>query len=436
MRIGFFTDRYLPQTDGIVYSIETFRTELEALGHEVYVIAPAPGLRYKEVHKHVVRFPAVKGLFFEDYLTSLFFPPQATRRLDKLKLDVIHYHTPSPLGLLGAYYAIRNNIPLVTTYHTDLFEYVKHYPSVLPGTIALSLLAPVVTGGGLPEYRTSLSSIKPERDIDRWNQKIVERGVTLVHNHCDAVITPSLKMEHQLQSWKTKSKIVTLPTGVEKITTTSRDIAAVRHKYGLGPSDEVVLFVGRIGGEKNVELLLAAFNIVAAKRPNSKLILAGEGPDRKELMDRLSKTPLRDRVIFTGHIPRGQLGALYAVSSLFAFPSMADTQGLVVNEAACAGLPIVMVDHEVAEVVHNHQNGLFARNNPRDFAAKIIAILKDPKRHEAMSRRSVELGQEFTPGKQAAKLLRLYQEVIARHHEQPKSQLAARFEQFWRRRDS
>src|SRR6266567_8184241 len=124
MRIGFFSDRYLPLTDGIAYSMEDARRELEKLGHEVYIFAPKPGLRYHETSPRVIRFPAVKGLFFDDYRTSLFFPPQTSRQIDKLKLDLIHFHTPGQIGLFGAVYALRHNVPLVTTYHTDLYEYV------------------------------------------------------------------------------------------------------------------------------------------------------------------------------------------------------------------------------------------------------------------------------------------------------------------------
>src|ERR1035437_5087340 len=134
MRIGFFTDFYRPQINGISFSIDTFREEMEKLGHEVYVFAPAPGLRrYKEKDKRVIRFPSLKGIFFDDYLTSLFFPPQALSKIEKLKLDIIHCHTPSQIGLLGVYFAVHSDTPLVMTYHTDLYEYVKHYPGVLPG---------------------------------------------------------------------------------------------------------------------------------------------------------------------------------------------------------------------------------------------------------------------------------------------------------------
>jgi glycosyltransferase involved in cell wall biosynthesis len=111
------------------------------------------------------------------------------------------------------------------------------------------------------------------------------------------------------------------------------------------------------------------------------------------------------------------LGAIYELADVLGFPSVTDTQGMVVNEAANAGAPIVMVDPEISEVVKDGENGFIARNSSRDFAAKIITILADNNLRRAMSKRSVELAREVSAGKQAAKLLRLYEETIEQHNE-------------------
>jgi 1,2-diacylglycerol 3-alpha-glucosyltransferase len=415
MKIGFFSDRYLPLTDGIAYSIESFRTELEAMGHEVYIFAPKPNLRYKEPSKHIIRFPAVKGLFWEDYMSSFFFPPQAVKQVEKLKLDIVHFHTPGQLGMFGAYFALRHNIPLVTTYHTDLYEYVKHYPAVLPGTIALSMLAPVITGGGMDEYRTAMSSIKPERSIDNWNQKIVERGVTLIHNHCDLVIAPSAKMERQLKSWKTTSPIAILPTGVDEITTTSAKIDEVRAQYDLSVHDQVILFVGRIGTEKNISLLIKSFNTVAKKNSAAKLVLVGSGDDLDVFQAQAAKSRFADRILFTGRLDRPELGAIYRIAAVFAFPSLGDTQGLVIPEAALAEVPVVMVDPAITEVVKDGVSGYFAKKTAKDLAAKILAVLNNEAKRRQMGRASRKLALEYGASQQAAKLLRLYQTTIEQH---------------------
>jgi 1,2-diacylglycerol 3-alpha-glucosyltransferase len=415
MNIGLFSDSYLPNLDGISYSIETFRTELEKRGHNVFVFAPAPGIRYKERSSNVIRFPAVKGLFYDDYLTSMFFPPQALQKIKKHKLDVIHFHTPSQIGLLGAYFALRNHVPLVSTYHTDLYEYVSHYPQVLPGTIALSLLAPLVTRGGLQDFRQAISSIKPERNIDAWNKKIVVRGITTLHNNCDYVIAPSRKIERQLRSWHTTSPIRILPTGVDKITTNSRAVTAFKSRYNITTNDKLILFVGRLGSEKNIELLLSAFALVLKDVSTAKLVIVGRHDHQTKLAKLAAELGVEDRTIFTGFVDHSKLGAIYESATVFAFPSRTDTQGLVLHEAAGAGLPIVMIDKDITEVVRHNVNGFFARNTARDMAKKLGTILKDEALRASMGVASVKLAAEFSATRQAIELEKLYKSAVTGH---------------------
>ena len=100
MRIGIFSDTYTPQMSGIVVVIDIFRRNMAKLGHEVVVFAPKP-LGYKEDDPNVVRFNALPGLFYDDYLTSVFFSPVALRHIKKKQLDIILILTPRQIGLLG-----------------------------------------------------------------------------------------------------------------------------------------------------------------------------------------------------------------------------------------------------------------------------------------------------------------------------------------------
>ena len=416
MRIGFFSDRYLPFTDGIACSMEDARRELEARGHEVYIFAPKPNRRYREASPRITRFPAVKGLFFDDYRCSLFYPPRARRHVDTLDLDLIHFHTPGQVGMFGAYYARRNGIPLVTTYHTDLYEYVTHYPSVLPGVVALSILTPFVTGVGDGQRRASLSCVRPGRSVDRWNQRIVERCMTLIHNHCDLVITPSVKMEAQLRGWRTTSRIATLPSGVDEIPTTEAEVRAARRQFGIAEDEQVVLYVGRIGSEKNLGLLIEAFGHVAARCPRARLLLIGPGDEEGGFRAQAAATAYADRVTFTGRMKRESLGAFYALADVFAFPSMCDTQALVVNEAAWAATPLVLADRNISQIFEDGVSGLHATATAADFGDKISQLLEQPPRATAMGLAARGLAMRLTVRTQAAKLARLYEETLIRHH--------------------
>jgi glycosyltransferase involved in cell wall biosynthesis len=419
MRIGFFTDNYLPSHDGIAISINTFKTELEKLGHQVYVIAPAPNLIYKEKSNTILRFPAFKGLFYEDYLTSLFFPPRAIKQLDNLNLDIIHYHTLGQVGFLGAYYGMKRNLPLLTTYHTDYYEYVKHYKNTLPGVIALSLLAPAITGGNLKDYRKAILGIKPEKTVNQWNQKIVESGVKTLLDACDMVIAPSRKIKNQLLSWKTHTEIEVLPTGVDRINATKEDIMYWRQKLELSDEDKIIAFVGRLGSEKNLDLLIDAFEEIKAKSSRAKLlVIGGTGSlteeadiDKKKVMEEYKD----NGIIFTGFVEHNQLGALYELSTVFAFPSMTDTQGLVLNEAAMSGLPIVMIDKEITMIVKNNINGKIVKQNKTELANAITTILNDSKLRSEMSKASIELAKDYSQKNQALKIEKIYKNLIQKY---------------------
>jgi glycosyltransferase involved in cell wall biosynthesis len=275
------------------------------------------------------------------------------------------------------------------------------------------MLTPAVTGGGMSEFRTSLSSIRPEKSVDKWNQKIVQRSITMIHNHCDVVITPSRKMENQLLSWHAKSKIVTLPTGVDRLKTSEHEIAEARKRFGLAANEPVLLSVSRIGTEKNLSMTIRAFDKLSAQWPHLKLLIVGTGDDLEHFKDQASHIKAADRVIFTGLIPHAELGAIYSLATVLLFPSLTDTQGLVLNEAAHAGTPIVMIDGAVAEVLRDGENGFVARNNLRDFAAKINKILSHPKLRESMSKRGQEIAKEYSAVNQAKKLAKVYEDLLA-----------------------
>jgi 1,2-diacylglycerol 3-alpha-glucosyltransferase len=411
MKIGFFSEVYLPKTDGVVYSIETFRHELERRGHEVYIFAPAPSLRYKEKNPRIIRFPAIKGLWFEDYMTKFPWTPQNYRKAKNLKLDLIHVHTPSEIGLFGMSLALKENIPLVTTYHTDLFEYVKHYPQVLPGVLLLTQLLPLLIGQR-QLYRESFPMMRPEKSVDNWNQKIVQHMIPLLNNLCDHVIAPSEKTKKQMLAWKTTSPMSVIPTGVDKLTTNEREIKAYYHKFGLSPADKIVLFVGRLGAEKNIELLLQAFAGVYDRVPEAKLVIVGDNPYRPELEKLAHSLGIAQQVRFTSYIKHDKLGAAYATATAFAFPSLTDTQGLVIHEAAASGIPAVLIDRGITEVVVDDVSGFYAKNNHKDMASKLVRLLTDNALRQRLSVGAITHAANFTAAKQTDKLEHLYKELV------------------------
>lgn len=418
MRIGLFSDTYLPTTNGISYVLQIMQANLEELGHEVYIFAPATNLRADEPddNDHIFRFPAIEGIFFDEQLTSVFFPSRVMKKIKKLDLDVVHFFTPSQIGLMGAAAAIRLDIPLVSQYSTDLYHYVEQYPNVLPGTIALSLTAPFVFKLTPRETIKMMRVFKPEKTITAWHKSMVARLHVMLHDNCDAVIALSRKMQNQLDSWGSSTETTLLPTGVDPIPKASpKDISNFKNKYGITKKDRVLLYVGRLSREKNLDLLVDAFKKISEGNQYVKLMFVGDFDYRKNLEERAADIGISDKVIFPGRILRNKLDIAYSSASIFLFPSTTDTQGLVVHEAAGAGLPLILCDQEVSEVFVKDETGLLASENPADFAAQIQKLLDDPELAIKLGEAAKKRAAQFSEIGQMEQLEKLYQKIIDEH---------------------
>lgn len=431
MRIGLFTDTYRPSINGIVYVIDITKKHLEDLGHEVYVFCPADGVTATKVREDeeygIIRFPSVKGAFYDDYNFSFFFPPWSLRKIRELDLDIIHIFTPGQIGILGINAAYKTGVPLVTQHSTDIYEYVRHYPMVLPGLLMLVPLTPFATKFHGRDIKELIKLYIPRPGVTKWNQDIIEAMVTIVYSRCDKVIALSQKSKNQLESWMDGEEysypIDVLPTGIDALPeATKESLKTFRSKYGFDEDDEIVTYVGRLGAEKNLASLIPMIEEVLESRPKAKLLYVGDFEYKAALEELASKSTASDRIIFTGALPRESLGTVYGATSVFVFPSLTDTQGLVIHEAALAGCPIVLIDKGVSEVVEDGVNGYIA-DSSEDMASKVVAILSDKKLRLTFGQASKKLAGRYTEVKQTKKLETLYIDAIASHTEKRRSSM-------------
>jgi glycosyltransferase involved in cell wall biosynthesis len=389
MRIGFFTDSYLPATHGVEISIETFREELEKMGHEVFVYAPeAPG--YKDKNPNVFRFKSVKIIKNPEMYNAFNFLPvnHEFKDISHLKLDIAHAHSPFSLGILAKYISERQIIPLVYTHHTHYPEYVKAY-------VGEKVLLP---------YLAKIYS-------------------TWFVNNSDAVIAPSLKIKKLLKSYGADEDIpiYVLPTGIDLNTfkKSTIDKEKLRKELDLPVDKKILLFVGRIGKEKNVEFLIEAFNELLKERKDVLLLIVGDGPFLEELKKISQEMKIESFVEFTGRVSHEKVISYYQSADVFLFPSLTDTQGIVILEALGCGTPVVVLKDDAFDgIVLDNKNGFSVKEeSPSLFAQKTNLILSDSSLYNKFSDFAVKTTKNFSKEKVAEKLAGIYEENIKKYYQ-------------------
>ena len=334
MRIAFFADSYKPYLSGVTNTAEILVNELRQLGHKVYVLAPRyPG--HVDNDPDIIRFPSFSGGYPKFRLAI-----PIVRQIPEV--DIIHSHSPFQAGLLARFIAHRRRIPFVYSFHTFFTRYV-HYARFVPTAL---------TKMGIVAYLRAFC-----------------RGA-------DQIITPSEMAKRALRAWHIKQPIAIIPSGVE-LHKYPADLAAarrrLRHKYGIGEHEKVLLYAGRLSKEKNLPFILKAFSQLSTVR--CSLVLVGGGPMEIELKSQKLKVK---SIVLTGEIPYPEILSYYTMGDVFVFSSTTETQGMVLAEAKAAGLPIVaLFAGGLTGSVRSGIDGYLVRRDLDAFVEHIERLLAD-----------------------------------------------------------
>jgi len=375
MRIAMFTDTYTPQVNGVVTSIQAFRSELERQGHEVHIFAPDSKGVPKERNVHRIRsFPFAP---YRGYKVSV-PDPRIITDFERIRADVIHVHTPISIGAVGLGLARHFNVPVVGTFHTLLPEYM-HY----------------IVNGRLRAL------MKPAQRI-AWDICI------WFYNRCDAVIAPSRAIAGLLKEKGVSKRISIVPTGICIAKPVTKDATArFRKKYNL--HGKVLLHVGRVTREKNIEAIIDAVD----ELPDVALAVASDGPHMPELKKYITRKGLSRRVRFLGYLPKPGLAAAYATANVFVCASKSETQGIVLLEAATAGLPIVALDAPVvSDFVRENRAGVIATKD--NFAHAIESALGNKRLLAQVKNRAKSIANKYSIERCTKELVKTYENAIRR----------------------
>lgn len=410
LRVAQVTDNYGPGSNGLMVAVQQLEGNLLDAGHEVIVVAPAA----KGVNPHAgragrteIRLPSVRVPRMPTRVANGRHFERTIKRLGELQPDVLHVHGFGTVGALGMWAAKQLNIPMMLTWHTDFDAYADHYSSVLPLlTMVLKSFAKISHGGIIDGETIKAAEIRYE-DRGKSTASLLGLCAKMLES-ADLVTTPSPKTLNRCLQIAPTANVICVPNGVDPLPPGPPPVPR-----GDGP---LVLYAGRIAPEKGLPLLIDAFELVAAQRPDAQLMVVGDWQRYPKIKKALAAARDRGHCVLPGEQPRDALGAFYGMADVFAFPSQTDTQALVLHEAALAGLPLVAVDHELQLVLEPGVNGELARPTPASFAAAIMRVIQkldDPAWKAHASRRSVELASQWTIQSQADEMLRLYADVAA-----------------------
>lgn len=340
LTIGMFTDTYTPETNGVVTSVVSTVRALRRRGHRVIVVGPAHP-EGDEEHPDVFHLRSTSFPFYPGFRMAFPLPAKLVAGLPSVPFDVIHAHTFFFIGCLGAYLARMRRAPLFFTYHTRFEDYTHYLP--------------------VHQRVTRAQAVWLSREFS---------------NRCDRVIAPSEGTAELLRSYGVTSPFSILPGGVDVESFGPPD--AVPEAIRAARPGPVLLSVGRLGKEKNLDLLLDAFAKLSARRPEARLLLAGDGPHRSELEQHARTLGCGERVVFLGALEQHELGPYYRNADVFVFGSLTETQGLVLVEALAHGLPVVAVDCPVTREIILGDAGMLTREDAGEFAESLDAFLDEP----------------------------------------------------------
>ena len=349
MRIGLFTDTYFPQVSGVATSIRTLKTELEKLGHKVFIFTTTD----KDVNRYedwqIIRIPSVPFFVFKDRRVAYRGFSNALEIARQYQLDIIHTQTEFSLGLLGIWIAKELRIPVVHTYHTQYEDYV-HY-------LAKGMV------------------IRPSM------VKYIVRGFM---SDLDGVVCPSEIVYDLLVGYKIKAEKRVIPTGIDLVKfdrpeLSREDIKKLRFKLEIAEDEVMLLSLSRISYEKNIQAIVEALPMVLEENAKVKLVIVGDGPYAEDLKALVAQLHIEDSVIFTGMIAPSDTALYYKAADFFISASTSETQGLTYLESLASGTPIIAHGNPYLDNVISDKTFGTLYYESRDLAGAILeAILATP----------------------------------------------------------
>lgn len=387
MRIGIFTDTYLPYVSGVVTSELMLKRALEEMGHIVYVVtANLESFHYEyDENERVLKIPGVPIGIYDARLTGI-YPIQAIKTIKDWNLDVIHSQSEFGIGTFSRIISKQFNIPVVHTYHTMYEDYIYY---ITKGYFEK-------TGKQIVKYLTKF-----------YCDKTVEE-----------LIVPTKKAYELFKDkYKVDRNIHIIPTGIEVEDFYSENFSKIeiqryRKKLGLSKNDFVLLTVSRVAKEKSIDKLIINHRKLIDKKLNIKFVIVGDGPDMEELKKLVKEQKLEKYVIFVGKVPLSEVKYYYKIANIFVTASITETQGLTVVEAISSSLPVIAINDDSFKMsVIDGLNG-YLFNDDNEYIESVEKLYNDRKLCDRFSKQSRINSVTFSSKYFAQRVLEVYERAI------------------------
>lgn len=354
-----FNDSFPPIADGVAYGVKNYALWLNRKYGKSYAVVPEfPGYTDNEEFE-VIRFKSIPLLSRKPYrigLPDISF--EARKRIMELPLDIIHVRSPFSAGIFASQIAAAKDIPLIASFHSQYYFDIKE--KVKSEKITVNLL----------------------------------KGIARFYEKADAVWTVNEKTAGTLRSYGYNGIIDIIGNGIDlKFPNDYEDVReSVNKEYGIGKNEFLMLYVGQLVWHKNLRFLSEGLLRVKNAGKSFKMMFVGEGAAKDGLKDLISELGLEEQVIFTGKITdRQKVMSIYARGDLFLFPSIYDTFGIVVREAAALLCPCLMIEGtNAAQGIIDLENGFLCSNDNHSFASVIMNVMDNRSLLKKVAKKAAE----------------------------------------------
>ncbi len=344
--VGLFCDAFPPVMDGVAVCMENYARWMQKKVGGVCVITPnVPDADYRKYDFKVYDYFSVPVIKRAPYVTGIAeMDPVWLAKVATTRFKILHAHCPFATGQAARRIARLQGVPLVATFHS--------------------------------KYRDDFARVLPELAVDMVIGAIVD-----FYEQADLVWVPQASTIEVLREYGYRGRVEVMDNGSDLVADyPEKYFVEARQRLGVEPGEFVMLFVGQHIWEKNTRLIIEALSRI--DDIPFRMFFVGTGYAAEEMKALVSERGLDRKVRFEGMITdREKVKDYYAASDLFLFPSLYDTAGLVVQEAAALGTPSVMArEATAASVIHDGQDGFLVDNDPDKMAALLRSLIHDPDR--------------------------------------------------------